>query len=205
MAEHSPLQTSKSREAGQFSARYLPCAVALLALISLWPQLPAQGRPSQYDVEAAYLLDFGKFTQLSAGSQALRHATFDICIVGRDPIGPSIDRLAANDTVDGHAVRVLHGIDASQARTCAIALIGTHTSDAIRQDLEMLSNADVLTVGDSPEFLNDGGMIQFVMQQNHVRFAVNLNAVRKAHLVLSSELLRVALYVQGEPKPGVRP
>lgn len=205
MAEHSPLQTSKRRAAGRSSAPILSCAAALLALTLFWPQVPAQGRPSQYDVEAAYLLDFGKFTQLSAGSQALRRATFDICIVGRDPIGPSIDKLAANDNVDGRAVRVLHGIDASKARTCAIALIGTHTSDAIREDLEMLSNADVLTVGDSPEFLNDGGMIQFVMQNNHVRFAVNLNAVRKAHLVVSSELLRVALFVQGEPKPEVGP
>ncbi|MGH9590584.1 MAG: YfiR family protein [Terracidiphilus sp.] len=200
MAENAPLQASKRRAAAFSSARLLPCAVALLAFTSFGPRLHAQSRPSQYDVEAAYLLDFGRFTQLSTGSQALRRATFDICIIGRDPIGPSIDKLAANDNVDGRAVRVLHGIDASQARTCAIALIGTHAGDAVREDLDMLSSSDVLTVGDSPDFLNDGGMIQFVMQKNHVRFAVNLNAVRKAHVVLSSQLLRVALYVKGEPR-----
>lgn len=203
MAVYAPLQPSKRRGAGRSSGRFLPFAAALLALTSFRPQLSAQTRPSQYDVEAAYLLDFGKFTQLSTGSQALRRATFDICIVGRDTIGPTIDKLAANDTVDGRAVRVLHGIGASQARTCAIALIGTHAGEAIREDLDILANADVLTVGDSPEFLNNGGMIQFVIQNNHVRFAVNLNAVRKAHLVLSSQLLRVALYVKGEPQPEV--
>lgn len=203
MVEHAPLQPSKRRAAGRSSAGFLPCAAALLALTLFWPQLSAQSRPSQYDVEGAYLLDFGKFTQLSIGSQALRRATFDICIVGRDWIGPDIDKLAANDTVDGRTVRVLHGIDPSHARTCAIALISTHAADAIREDLDMLSNADVLTVGDSPDFLNDGGMIQFVIEKNHVRFAVNLDAVRKAHLVLSSQLLRVALYVKGEPQPGV--
>jgi hypothetical protein len=42
-------------------------------------------------------------------------------------------------------------------------------------------------------------MIQFMTQQDHVRFAVNLDAVDRTHLVLSSELLRVALSVTGRP------
>lgn len=125
--------------------------------------------------------------------------------VGRDVMGPTIDKLAADDTVDGHAVRVLHGIAASQARTCAIVLISSHIGNEIRDDLDILSGADVLTVGDSPDFLNDGGMIQFVVENNHVRFAVNLNSVRKTHLALSSQLLRVALYVKGQPQVGVAP
>lgn len=165
----------------------------------------AQTRTSQNDVEAAYLLDFGKFTRLSTGSKALRRATFDICIVGQDLIGPGIDKLAAKDTIDGRPVRVLHGIGASQARTCAIVFISTHFGNEIREDLDILSSADVLTVGDSPDFLKDGGMIQFVIENHHVRFAVNLNSVRKAHLALSSQLLRVALYVKGQPQPGVGP
>lgn len=205
MAEPAPLPPSKWKVEGQFLSRFLPWAALALTLSQFCTPASAQTRPSQYDVEAAYLLDFGKFTQLSTGSQALRRATFDICIVGRDVIGPTIDKLAADDTVDGHAVRVLHGIEASQARTCAIVLISSHVGNEIRDDLDILSGADVLTVGDSPDFLNDGGMIQFVIENDHVRFAVNLNSVRKAHLALSSQLLRVALYVKGQPQPGVMP
>jgi hypothetical protein len=48
-------------------------------------------------------------------------------------------------------------------------------------------------------------MIQFLNVENHVRFAVNLDAVRPAQLSLSSELLRVATSVTGETSPGVRP
>jgi hypothetical protein len=48
-------------------------------------------------------------------------------------------------------------------------------------------------------------MIQFLLIQNHVRFAVNLNAVNHAHLVLSSELLRVASSVTGKPPSGGLP
>ena len=205
MAEPTPLQPSKGRVGERFPAHCVLSVIAALMLILLSPRLPAQTGPSQYDVEAAYLLDFGKFTQLSTGSQAVQRTTFDVCIVGRDPIGPTIDKLAANDTVDNRAVHVLRDANASQARTCAIAYINSHEDDLTRDALNLLDGADVLTVGDSSNFLKDGGMIQFVVKNKHVRFAVNLDAVRKTHLILSSQLLRVALYVEGHPKPEGAP
>lgn len=137
---------------------------------------------------------------LSAGSQALRRATFDICIVGRDPIGRAIDDLSAHETIDHRAVRIVRTTDVSQARTCDVVFIGTRERDAIREDLAILASSDALTVGNSQDFLDEGGMIQFLVEGDHVRFAVNLNAVRKTHLVLSSQLLRVAAYLMGKPQ-----
>ena len=165
----------------------------------------AQARPSQFDVESAYLLNFGKFMHLTQQSSALRRATFDICILGRDPLEQTIDALAANDTIDGRSVRVVRVNNAVDARTCAITFISTHEDGEIRDALNVLNGADVLTVSDAPNFIHDGGMVQFVLQKDHVRFAVNLKAVEKTHLVLSSELLRVALYVTGQPQTGGAP
>ena len=177
--------------------RHVIAAVVLAFLVTC--SLPGQARPSQYDVEAAYLLDFGKFLRSSGESQALRRTTFDVCIVGHDSLGRSIDRLAANEAIDGREVRVLRGVAPLQARTCAIAFIPDGDDEAIREDLRVFSGRDVLTVSDAPHFLNNGGMIQFVLQKDHVRFAVNLDALRKTRLVLSSQLIRVALYVIGHP------
>lgn len=179
----------------------------MIVVMLFLPALPihAQSRPSQFDVEAAYLLNFGKFLHLSQESRALRRATFDICILGHDPFEQTIDQLAANDTIDGRSVRVVRVSQAFDARTCAIAFISAHEDASIRDALNVLNGADVLTVSDAPDFLMDGGMVQFVLQKDHVRFAVNLKAVEKTHLVLSSELLRVALYVNGEPETGGAP
>jgi hypothetical protein len=44
-------------------------------------------------------------------------------------------------------------------------------------------------------------MIQFLLVSDHVRFSVNLDPVRRTHLVLSSDLLRVAASVSGN-RPG---
>jgi YfiR/HmsC-like len=175
----------------------------LVVLLAVWiPNIVAQARPSEFDVEAAYLFNFGKFMRLSEGSQALRRTTFDICILGRDPIGRTIDELASNETIDNRPVRIVRIADVSRARTCDVVFIGTRDRDSIREDLAILAGSDTLTVGDSEDFLEEGGMIQFLVEREHVRFAVNLNAVRKTHLVLSSQLLRVAAYVMGKPKAG---
>ncbi|HEV2272655.1 MAG TPA: YfiR family protein [Acidobacteriaceae bacterium] len=149
-------------------------------------------------MKAAYLLNFGRF---------LRHTTlpdhspssFDLCILGQDPIGHSIDDIAANETINNLPVHIRRLPDVTDARACAIVLINAKDGDELREDLALLSGSDALTVSDAPDFLDRGGMIQFVLIQNHVRFAVNLNAVNRAHLALSSELLRVASSVIGKP------
>jgi hypothetical protein len=45
-------------------------------------------------------------------------------------------------------------------------------------------------------------MIQFVLVGDHVRFAVNLEAVSRHRIVLSSELLKVAATVTGSSGTG---
>jgi hypothetical protein len=162
----------------------------------------AQPKPSEYDVKAAYLFNFGKFMRLSGGAATPRHPNFEICILGRDPIGHVLDDLTANESIDNRAVRVVRVTDGYAARECDVAFVSAEEGEGIQADLTALGKSDVLTVSDAPQFLKAGGMIQFVTQGNHVRFAVNLDAVGRTHLVLSSELLRVALSVSGKPAEG---
>ncbi|MGA8090665.1 MAG: YfiR family protein [Terracidiphilus sp.] len=154
-------------------------------------------KPNEYDVKAAYLLNFGKFVR-KAGGQT-RRTSFDICLLGHDPMGQTIDDLAANQAIDNQPVHVRRIPDATQTKGCTILFISADENDHLREDLAILSSSDVLTVSDASDFLDRGGMIQFLLIQNQVRFAVNLNAVNRAHLVLSSELLRVASSVIGKP------
>jgi hypothetical protein len=157
---------------------------------------------TDYDVEAAYLIDFGRFVR-PAGQQQNR-SSFDICVLGKDSFGTSLDSLASNEKVSNLPIHVRHP-DVTQSRSCAIVYISSLEHENVREDLALLANTEVLTVSDAEDFLQRGGMIQFVAVENHVRFAVNLDAVNRAHLVLSSELLRVAFYVIGKPSPGGQP
>ncbi len=194
---------SRARPRRRAGARLRRAAAALLVSLPLVSGV-GQVRPTEYDVKAAYLFNFGKFMHLSPGSQALRTTSFDICILGRDPIGHTIDEITANESIDNRPVRIRRLADASQAATCDVVYISAQEGDHIREDLAILSGSDALTVSDAPDFLRDGGMIEFVVQNDHVRFDVNLSAVDRSHIVLSSELLRVAAAVEGNPVPEAK-
>lgn len=175
----------------------------LAASVSALTGSDAHAQTSEYEVKAAYLLNFGKFIRI-AGVPERPHSTFDICILGRDPIGRAIDDIVANESIDNRPAHVVRISDPTQGRRCDIVFISPYEGDSIREDLALLADSDALTVSDAPDFLERGGMIQFVLDGDHVRFEVNLDAVDRTHLVLSSELLRVAAAVKGKPL-GARP
>jgi hypothetical protein len=131
--------------------------------------------------------------------------SFDLCIVGEDPLGHTLDDLTANERLDSKPVRVVRVKSATEARACAIAYISSSEGARVAADVEALRGQPVLTVSDDPNFLQHGGMIQFVTIESHVRFAVNLNAARNAQLALSSELLKVAISVNGQTSMEVQP
>ena len=182
----------------------LPSAVAAILALLLSPNLLCgQSRPSEYSVKAAYLLNFGKFMRLSSGADSAS-SDFNICVVGEDPFGGSLDEITAGEKIDGRPVRVIR-LERPDSRKCAIAYLGLSEQKRMEQDLAAFRDSDTLTVSDDPDFLKRGGMIQFLLQSDHVRFSVNLDPVRRTHLVLSSELLRVAASVSGSRQGEVQP
>lgn len=178
---------------------------AIALAVSLFCELPsvAQKKTSTQEVEAAYLLNFGKFMHHS-GAQA-HHAAFNICILGRDTLGREIDDIAAKETIDHLPVRVPRIADPSSAGECEIVFISIYEGERVRKDIALLSQANVLTVSDAPDFLQQGGMIQFLIFASRVHFAVNLNAVNQSHLLLSSELLKLAVTIIGKSPPEELP
>ncbi len=184
-------------------------ALISLALLSSSNLLPAQAKPSEYSVKAAYLLNFGKFMRISPGGKT-SPSDFNICVVGENPFGSSLDSITAGEEIDGRPVRVVliakpdldkPNLDRPDSRQCAIAYLSISEEKRMGQDLAAFKDSDTLTVSDSPDFLKRGGMIQLLLVSNHIRFSVDLDPVRRTHLNLSSELLRVAASVSGN-RPG---
>ena len=77
--------------------------------------------------------------------------------------------------------------------------ISTSEQGQLSGVMAALGTAPVLTVADIPDFVKQGGMIQFVLDGNTVKFEINLAASRRAGLKLSSELLKVARVVRKTP------
>ena len=91
----------------------------------------------------------------------------------------------------------------SEASGCAIVYISDSEAGNLRRILTRFAGSGELLVSNLPDFVQQGGMIQFVLEGDRVRFKVNLNPANQSHLVLSSELLKVAVNVTGSPQGGV--
>lgn len=173
----------------------------LLSMLAAAPCLRAQ-KVSEYDVEAAYLYNFGTFVRwpLPAAQK-----TFDICVLGRDPFEGSLQRLIAGDRIDGREVRGRVIASATEAADCAIVYIADSEESNLKKVIAALAGKGQLLVSGLPHFLEEGGMIQFVLEDNRVRFAVNLESAESSRLVFSSELLKVAVKVVGSQREGTEP
>ena len=143
-------------------------------------------------MKAAYLFNFGKFAKWPAESP-----NFNICILGRDPFAGSLDRTVAGEAIDGKPISVRRLVDAVQIRDCQILFVSTSERAHVQAILTQVQNQPVLTVSDMPEFMEHGGIIQFELQNDRVRFSINLKSAREAKLNISSDLLSVASKVEG--------
>jgi hypothetical protein len=171
-------------------------SLTLAALILGVARLVAQpaGKPTEYQVKAAYLYNFGRFVEWPAHADG---DGFGICVIGRDPFGQTLDSAVAGQSINGRGVvtRRLPGI--AEAAGCRILFISASEDAQVNRILSTLQNTSVLTVSDMPRFTERGGMVQFIQDGNRVRFEINRAVAERAGLTLSSELLRVASAVRG--------
>lgn len=149
------------------------------------PLPPARRSVTEYEVKAAFLLNFAKFVEWP---EPRDNAPFAICTLGDDPFGPVLDRIVQGETINNRSlvVRRLH----KWQEPCDVVFIANTERDTAGI-LHQIGNG-VLTVGESADFLRDGGMINFVIADRRVRFDVNRKAADHASVRISSRLLGVA-------------
>jgi len=170
-------------------------ATCLLLLGCLAPPAHAEpeNKPTQYEVEAAYLCNFGKFVAWHVRDHT--DSPFLICILGNDPFGTVLDRTVSGETLKNRPVQDKRILRAQDAAGCSILYISSSESARLNKILSAIQEAPVLTVSDIPDFVQQGGMIQFVVREGRVRFQVNLAPTQRNGLTMSSELLKVAVEV----------
>jgi uncharacterized protein DUF4154 len=120
-----------------------------------------------------------------------------IGVVGDDPFGSALPQVVIGKTVQGRDL-VVHLYRAGEdLRGAHILFISASEKKRLPMILSALRGSSVLTVGDTAGFLEAGGMIQFLSENDRVRFAINVDAASRARLKLSSKLLSLAKVVGG--------
>ena len=159
-------------------------------------------KPSENQVKAAYIYNFGKFVKWPTVSAANQSGTFTICVLDGDPFGTVLESSLAGESIGSKLVTIKRIPKLQDATTCHILFLNTAEKDHLREILTSLGQASVLTVSDIPDFSKRGGMIQFVLQGDRVRFEINRASAEGNGLILASDLLKVAAVVRETARPG---
>jgi hypothetical protein len=174
-------------------ARSASIRSAGLWLLALWlglaPIRAETGPPLEYRVKAAFLLNFAKFVEWPTEESTPPESQLYICVIGDDPFRGVLDQLVQGELVGSKKVVIQRYTGPPQAK-CDVAYISRPVKETGR--LLAALGPRVLTVGEGEDFLREGGMIAFVIDNRRVRFDVNQSAARAGSVRLSSRLLSVA-------------
>ena len=155
--------------------------------------LADETRISEYRVKTAFLYNFARFVTWPRATLQDR-PEFTLCITGSDPFGPQLDELTGKAVQDKTlVVRRLSSL--AMVDDCQLVYIGENAE--LTEILLLLGGQPVLTVSDTAGFIEEGGIIQFMVIQNKVRFRINVAAANAAGLNISSKLLSLAISVTG--------
>jgi hypothetical protein len=152
-------------------------------------------RAPEYQVKAAFLYNFAKFVEWPAGTFPSPSTPFRICVLGRDPFGDALTNIVQGKAISSHPIVTMAVHSPAEARSCHVLFISRFDPETLRPALDRIRGQPMLTVGESADFLTLGGMINFVLEEEKVRFEINLAAAEQHHLKLSSKLLAVARVV----------
>lgn len=149
-------------------------------------------------VKAALLYNFAKFTEWPALPPA---APIVACIIGDDGIAEAFVQTVRGQSIGGHQLDVRRPPDHTAWRVCHLLFIAEVEARRSAAGLSGVRMMPVLTVSDGRGFSQTGGIIELYIENGRVRFAINLDAVGRSGLQLSSRLLGLAKVVRDGNAP----
>lgn len=147
---------------------------------------------SEEQVKAAYLYSFTKFVEWPEGTFTNSADPIRLCVMNDKGFVTQLTQIVGRRQIAGHPVVVVVVQDGKQSRGCHELFVGASQGQDTLALVDSLRGTSVLTVGETDEFLEKGGIINFVVQGSHVQFQVNQKAATQARLHMSSQLLSVA-------------
>jgi len=147
-------------------------------------QSPLHGQEAapEYDIKAALIHNFARFTEWPEGALAGSPDELRLGILGPEAALDSMERVLKGKTVGGRRIKLIHGKAPSDFKTCQLVFIAAAEKDQTAALVEAYKGKPVLTIGESEGFAQDGGIINFYLEQNKVKFEINSDAAARAGL-----------------------
>jgi hypothetical protein len=175
-------------------ARLSLAGYALIALLSLVTPAGAQQPSLEYDVKAAFVLNFVRYVEWPPTH---RSAPLRLCVLQGNPFGTRLESVVSGEQWQGGPIEVRVVADVRRDSECHLLYVPQAVQARFVASQSAIAGQPVLTVGEDAAFLDRGGMIRLFVEEKRVRFSINQKAAEAAGLLISSRLLRLARVVIG--------
>jgi hypothetical protein len=143
-------------------------------------------------VKAGFLYNFAQFVDWPP---ATADKSFEFCIVGDQPMGEYLRVQLAAKSVGALPVRVRTPETAAELGTCMMLYIGRKEKKNAAKFAQALEGKPILAVSEFPELGSKGVAINFYLEEQRVRFEVNVATAAKSGLKVRARLLNLARVV----------
>ena len=170
------------------------CA-SLLAVFVCGASPAGQVPGAEQQLKAAFVSKFPQFTEWPESTLSGRQQ-IELCVAIPNPFGTSLRELTEGERL-GSRPLVVRTVDSPQdLESCQLLFLPAGPPSERKILLDGARTLPILTVGDAPTFIEEGGMVALRMVGGRVRFEINVNAANQVGLRLSSQLLQLALSVR---------
>ena len=146
---------------------------------------------SESQLKAAYLVNFLKYVEWPAS-----RSTINIYLFGRDSLGPYLAGYEGRQ-IAGRELRIRKVSSPEQLTDCQELFIPETEEARVGAVLRWVDRQPILTVSDVETFTRDGGAIALIRTDSRLQFDVNHEAIGRAGLKASSQMLRLARQIVG--------
>jgi hypothetical protein len=172
--------------------------IAVTDIIPIWAQI---NQSVEYQVKAAFLYNFVKFVDWPPDAFQSEKSPITLCVFRYDPFGSALDEVIAGQTLNNRRLLVQQINKLPDLKACQLVFVSDREDKHLPEILASLEGASALVVGEGEDFAEHRGGIQFFLENKRLRFAVNVDAIQRARLKVSSKLLALARIVHDERHP----
>ncbi|HLG53858.1 MAG TPA: YfiR family protein [Vicinamibacterales bacterium] len=181
--------------------RLLKCVTGAglaLAIVAAVPEVCGAQSVAPSTLKAAFTLNFVKFTTWPDLKPTM---PILVCVLGDDTVALAMTQVMTGQTVDGHAVRVARLAPNHTTRDCNLLFLTDRDPQRLAASLEAVSRLQILTVSDVEQSSRRGAIIEFNLQNNRLGFVINVDAMERSRIKISSRLLLLAAIVRDTDTP----
>ena len=151
---------------------------------------------AEYRVKLAFLYHFAQFIQWPPEAFHDQAAPLTLCVAGQNPFRGEIGQELRGREVNGHPIEIKKLRPNDDPKACHMVFVPASERKQTEKLLAALKGSSTLTVGETQGFADLGGIINLTLDQNKLRFEVNLDAATQTQLKISSKLLALAKIVK---------